>query len=407
MPIDTSQWKPLVFGRFMMRAPQDAISYGSYYLWTDQIERSKDITSMELLKQEVAAKQAEFKSQKHVNFGTRYINTYELQGKAVSVWGYLFDSASSINGAHYASVYTYYYSTHPFRVWEVKREFSLGDGSEKKELNYELKLAQTIRPLQEGELPQGYGFVIDGGMVVSDEYRGEQAEFSYWIPAWLPPPPNPDADGFGGLRVFTTAPARATETTLFQRLDKGHATLMAFLSSGKELRKRELVINGIAGQEYLYRTAPQRSDWTEYHFEWAVNGKVEDNYHPDISVTFDMHTPSEDVLPPLPFKSDEEALAFWDAALGTFQLRPVTASDGRQIAADGEVTAAPTCGSEQRVPRTGVYRGRIDPSHPDAGYYNSLENLAFKQEGETMIRLGAYGSEHLVTWTWIRANREA
>ena len=49
MPIDTSQWKPLVFGRFMMRAPQDAISYGSYYLWTDQIERSKDITSRKLL----------------------------------------------------------------------------------------------------------------------------------------------------------------------------------------------------------------------------------------------------------------------------------------------------------------------------------------------------------------------
>ncbi len=321
MPIDTSQWKPLVFGRFMMRAPQDAISYGSYYLWTDQIERSKDITSMELLKQEVAAKQAEFKSQKHVNFGTRYINTYELQGKAVSVWGYKRGEINDLNNLHYATVYAYYYSTNPFRVWTVKRTLPLEDDEQQKELNYELKLAQAIRPLQEGELPQGYGFVIDGGMVVSDEYRGEQAQFSYWTPALL----HGDVH-IGNIHVSTTAPARATETTLFQRLDKGHATLMAFLSSGKELRKRELVINGIAGQEYLYRTAPQRSDWTEYHFEWSVNGKVEDNYHPDISVRFDMRTLFDDVLPPPPFKSDEEALAFWDAALGTFQLRPLSAS---------------------------------------------------------------------------------
>ena len=406
MPIDTSQWKPLVFGRFTLLAPPDATSVGTYRLWTDLIERSKDITSMELLKQEVAAKQAEFKSQKHVDFGNRYINSYDLKGKGVSVWGYEFGKASSINGVHYATVYTYYYSANPFRVWTVKRTLPFEDDEKQKELDYELKLAQAIRPLQEGEVPKGYGFVMDGGMVASDEYRGEQAEFSYWTPAWSNPPPNPDGNGFGGLRVSTTAPARATETTLFQRLDKGHSTLVALLSSGRELRRRELVINGIAGQEYLYRTANVRSDWTEYHFEWAVNGRVEDNYHPDISVTFDMHTPSDHVLPPPPFQSDEDAIAFWDAALGSLQLRPVTASDGRQIAQSGEVVPQITCGSEMRVPKTGLYKGTIDPAHPDAKYYNSSNLFVFKQEGETMGRLGAYGSEHQVTWTWIRATRE-
>lgn len=406
MPIDTSQWKPLAFGRFKLLAPPDATSVGTYYLWNDHIERSKEITSMELLKQDVAAKQAAFKSQKHVNFGNRYINTYDLKGKGVSVWGYKRGEINDLNNLHYAIVYAYYFSTNPFRVWTTKRTFSLGGGAEQKELDYQLKLAQAISPLQDGEVPKGYGFVMDGGMVASDEYRAEQADFSYWTPAWSNPPPNPEADGFGALRVFTSAPARATETTLFQRLDKGRATLAALLSSGKELRKRELVINGIAGQEYLYRTAHERSDWTEYHFEWAANGQVEDNYHPDISVTFDMQTLYDAVLPPPPFKSDEDAIAFWDAALGTLQLRAVTASDGREVAQSGEVIPQITCGSEMRVPKTGLYRGTIDPAHPDAKYFNSSNAYVFKQEGETMGRLGAYGSEHQVTWTWIRAVRE-
>ena len=406
MPIDTSQWKPLSFGRFTLLAPPDATSVGTYWLWTDLIERSKDITSMELLKQAVAAKQAEFKSQKHVDFGNRYINSYDLKGKGVSVWGYKRGEINDLNNLHCATVYAYYYAADPFKVWTVKRTFSMGGGAEKRELDYELKLAQSIRPLKEGEVPKGYGFVMDGGMVASDEYQGEQAEFSYWTPAWSNPPPNPDGNGFGGLTITTTAPARATEDTFFQRLDKEHTALKALLSSGKELRRRELVINGIAGQEYLFRTAPVRSDWTEYHFKWAANGKVEDNYRPDISVTFEMHTPSYHALPPPPFQSDEDAIAFWDAALGTLQLRPVTASDGRQVAQSGEVVPQITCGSEMRVPKTGLYKGTIDPAHPNANYYNSSNFFVFKQEGETMGRLGAYGSEHQVTWTWIRATRE-
>jgi hypothetical protein len=359
MPIDTSQWKPLAFGRFTLLAPPDATSVGTYRMWNALIERNKDITSMELLKQEVAAKQAEFKSLKHVDFGNRYINTYDLKGKGVSVWGYKRGEINDLNNLHYATVYVYYYATDPFKVWTVKRTFSMGDGAEKQELDYELKLAQAIRPLQAGEVPRGYGFVMDGGMVESDEYVGEQAEFSCWTPAWLNSDQSSGPNGFGGLRVFTTAPARATETTLFQRLDKGHATLAALLSSGKELRKRELVINGIAGQEYLYRTANVRSDWTEYHFEWAVNGKVEDNYHPDISVTFDMHTPSDDVLPPAPFKSDEDAIAFWDAALGTLQLRPVTAADGNKVSQDGAVEAVPRARVGQTCSTSGVWEAKL------------------------------------------------
>jgi hypothetical protein len=160
--------------------------------------------------------------------------------------------------------------------------------------------------------------------------------------------------------------ARATETTLFQRLDKGHATLLALLSSGKELRRRELVVNGVAGQEYLYRTASERSDWTEYHFEWTANGKVEDNYHPDVSVRFDISTPGRQQLPPAPFKSDEEAMAFWDAALGTVQLRPVTAENGIKPSLGGAMT--PTCKVGALCPASGIWEASLPTKHPAAPY---------------------------------------
>jgi hypothetical protein len=413
MPVDTSQWKPLAFGRFQLLAPPDATAVGTYRLWNTLIERSNDITSIELLKQEVAAKQAEFKSLKHVDFGNRYINTYDLKGKGVSVWGYEFDDINDLHTppAHDVVVYVYYFSTKPFRVWMVKRTFTLRDGTTQKQLDYELKLAQAIRPLQEGEVPRGYGFVMDGGMVASDEYRAEYVDFSYWTPAWLNPPPNPDEDGFGEFTFSTTAPARATEDTFFQRLDKEHAALKALLSSGKELRKRALVINGIAGQEYLFRTAPVRSDWTEYHFKWAANGKVEDNYHPDISVTFEMHTPGPKVLPPPPFKSDDEAIAFWDAALGTLQLRPVTAADGNKVSQDGAVEAVPRARVGQTCPASGMWEAKLPATHPSArNLATAPSRLVNVQAGQPMPEVYAKfmfpqtadADNAAVVWTLVR-----
>jgi hypothetical protein len=198
---------------------------------------------------------------------------------------------------------------------------------------------------------------------------------------------------------------------LFQRLDKGHATLAALLSSGKELRRRELVINGIAGQEYLYRTANVRSDWTEYHFEWAVNGKVEDNYHPDISVTFDMHTPSDDVLPPAPFKSDEDAIAFWDAALGTLQLRPVTTADGNKVSQDGAVEAVPRARVGQTCSTSGIWEAKLPATHPSArNLATAPSRLVNVQAGQPMPEVYAKfmfpqtadADNAAVVWTLVR-----
>ncbi len=199
---------------------------------------------------------------------------------------------------------------------------------------------------------------------------------------------------------------------MFQRLDKGHSTLAALLSSGKELRKRELVINGIAGQEYLYRTANVRSDWTEYHFEWAVNGKVEDNYHPDISVTFDMHTPSDHVLPPPPFQSDEDAMAFWDAALGTLQLRPLTAADGNKMSQADHIEASPTCTVGQTCPTSGMWEASLAPKHPSASNLASAASRFVKvSAGQPMPEVYAQfmfpqtadADNAAITWTLVQS----
>jgi hypothetical protein len=411
MPIDTTQWKPLVFGRFMMLAPQDAISAGTYHLWTDPIELRKDLTSMELLKNEVAAKRDEFKSQKHVNFGNRYINTYDLDGKGFSVWGYEFGEINDLNTLHYATVYTYYFCTNAFRVWMVTRTLPLDDGDKQQELDYELKLAQAIRPLQDGEVPKDYGFVIEGGMVTSDEYRGEDANFSYWTPAFLMPNPDSPTDGFAGFTVTTVATARTSDTTLFQRLDKGLTKIGAWVSGDRVLRRRELVVGGIAGQEYLYRTSSTRSDWTEYHFVWDTNGKVEDNYHPDIAVRFEMSTPNSPELPPAPFKSDEDAMAFWGAALGSLQLRPVTTATGSQVSEAGTVETVAILKTGQTCPMTGIWEASLPPGHPSA------RNLASAQSRFETVQIGqlmpevyakfmspqtADADNAAITWTLVR-----
>jgi hypothetical protein len=407
MNLDTRTWKTVCMGRFMMKVPPDAQFSGRYRIRNKSIEFRKDLTSVEQLNQEILAKQNAFKQQKHVDFGTRYIDSYNLNNKGVSLWGFSDGEANFINGRHEREAHNYFYSTNPFRVWYLKVD--VGPSGIEEARKYVLNLANEIRPLAEGEIPKDFGFVIEGGLVRSDEWRGEIMGF-YFEPPFFINPIGQSKEALVSFGLDTMAQGGLNpkyDVKLLERISPAQQALQA-IKGVRVLRQRDRMLNGIEGQEYLMRERNSDDRWTSYMFRWEVIGKTKNNYEPGIHIDMSVRRPTSYEFPAPPFKSDEEALAFWDAALETFQLRPVTAQDGRQISENGQVVAAVTCRSGEVCPKTGVYEASIGAYHPEAQYVNGSRNRwLYVQEGQAMGRFGLYppSEESHVVWTWVRENR--
>lgn len=399
---DTSNWKSLCFARLVIKLPPQAVPSSRHRFWGDELELRKDLISMELLNKEVAQRQQTFKSLAHKDFGNRYIQTYDLNKKGLTVWGYEFGEASSINGRHYRVTHNYFYSSTPFRVWYMKSD--VGQDNIKNAMDYQLNLAKQIRALADGEIPKEYGYAIEGGLVRTDEVMAEVGQVWIDLP-FFSSPLNPN-DGLVSFSI-TSMVNGAARDKLLDRISSIQSALLA-AKGVRVIRKRDLKLNGIEGQEYLYRERSSDDRWTAYAFRWEAPGKLDDPYAPHITVDMKVDLPSTSDYPPPPFKNDEEAVAFWDAIVGTLRMRPVLTSAGTQIGQDGGTFTPVTCGSNSICPKTGVYEASIDARHPDARFVNTSQGRwKFVQKGQSMGTLGLYGEEDKIVWTWLRAERNA
>ncbi len=100
-----------------------------------------------------------------------------------------------------------------------------------------------------------------------------------------------------------------------------------------------------------------------------------------------LHSTSE--YPAPPFKSDDEAVAFWDAIVGRLHMRPVLTSAGAQVDKDGRINAPVTCGTDRICTKTGLYESSMNAKYPDAKFVNANQvRLKFVQKGQPMGTFG-------------------
>lgn len=399
---DTANWKPLCFARLVINLPSEAVPGSRHRFWGDELVLRKDLTSMELLSKEVARRQQTFKSLAHKEFGNRYIQTYDLDKKGITVWGYEDGEANRLNGRHLRETHDYYYSSSPFRAWYMHSE--VGQDNIKSAMDYQLNLAKQIRALSDGEIPREYGYAIDGGLVRTDELMAEVGEMWFKLP-FFDNAVNPGQQLVSfGVTSMVNGTAR---DRLLDRISPVQSALLA-LKGVRVIRKRDLQLNGMEGQEYLYRERSSDDRWTAYSFRWEAQGKVDDVYAPNIVADMHVAMPSTSDYPPPPFKSDEEAVAFWDAIVGTLRMRPMVSAAGAQIGQHEGGIESVSCGSGSICPKTGVYVASIDANHPDARFVNTNRGRwKYVEKGQSMGTFGLLGEEDKIVWTWLRAERDA
>ena len=415
LSLDTSLWTPFCFGRLMVLLPPGSSTGLRSTFWTKDLTLREDLTNMQQLQAEVQAKEQEFKNLKHQDFGNRYIRTLGLGGKGVSVWGYEFEDGG-FNNKHYDRIHSYFYSENPFRVWYLTDRYPHDSADVARD--YFAKLARELRPLADGEVPKEPGFVVKGGIVRTQEWRAEGANLGFSLPFFKNPiDPSTSLVSFGLESLAQGVDGKK----LLDRLSPVQAALAAF-SGARVIRKGERTINGLVGDEYLYRERTKDDRWTAYKFLWEMPGKAENVYQPNIELRMSVKVPVTVQYPEPPFKTDEEALAFWDAVTGTLRLRPMQGRDGQAIAPDG--TPPPTARVGEVCPKSGVWEAQLaatGPLHDWPQWVQLLQRAPSRlkevAQGQSMPQV--YVSVHpkeeeknavlnaAITWRWVKADWRA
>ncbi len=412
LSLNTSTWTPFCFGRLMVQLPPDSKTGLRSTFWTKDLKLREDLTTLQQLQAEVQAKAQGFKNQKHQDFGNRFIETYDLSGKGLSVWGYERGKVGSITGKHSILTHSYFYSEKPFRVWYLTDTYPHDSANVAKE--YFVKLANELRPLQEKEVPTEAGFVVQGGLVRTQEWRAEGAILGFSLPFFKNPiDPSTSLVSFGLESIAQGVDGKK----LLDRLSPVQAALAAF-SGARVVRKGERTINGLVGDEYLYRERTKDDRWTVYKFLWEMPGKAENVNQPNIELRMSVKLPVTVEFPEPPFKSDEEALAFWDAVTSTLRLRPLQGPGGQTLAPDA--SPPPAAGVGEVCPQEGVWEAHLATSGPLHDWPQWVRLLKqypsrFKEVGKGQAMPPMYVSMHpdedarnavlneAVTWRWVRA----
>ena len=406
LSLDTSLWTPFCFGRLMVLLPPGSSTGLRSTFWTKDLTLREDLKTLQQLQAEVKAKEQEFKNLRHQDFGNRYIQTHGLGGKGVSVWGYKRGKISLDGETHSILTHSYFYSENPFRVWYLTDTYPHDSADVARD--YFAKLARELRPLADGEVPKEPGFVVKGGIVRTQEWRAEGANLGFSLPFFKNPiDPSTSLVGFS-LKSLSMG---VDGDKMLERISPIQSALLAF-SGVRVIRKGERNINGLQGEEYLYRERSKDDRWTVYSFRWEMPAKAENIYQPQTSLFMNVSLPVTVQYPEPPFKTDEEALAFWDAVTGTLRLRPMQGRDGQAIAPDG--TPPPTARVGEVCPKSGVWEAVLPPSHPSAQALAQSGPYRFKEVAAGQPMPAMYSKELFaktadadnaaVTWRWVKTD---
>ncbi|WP_172682486.1 T6SS immunity protein Tli4 family protein [Cupriavidus sp. HPC(L)] len=298
-------WKTHCFGRYLVDLPPTARVSESYKIRGNNIDYLAG-ESPDSLKAQVAAREAELRSQRHGKIdASMLLRRIEHGGSGVTLLSWKAPYSTALMWRD-----SYLISEEPWQVFRYS-----GDVSQDREsiaLRNTESLAKKIRSRADGEIPQQPGFCIEKGLVVGKEYQAE----SFSIGVEFPEHPN--------ARVTIDAGTGAEQDRLLDRADKFLVGSIVGPALGLTvLRKGRRPVGSIEAQEYA--TAASDKGQRVYAFAWEAQGSDRSLSQQNIAVHLQVLEQSV-VTPRTPyqpaFQSDKQAIQLWDAIIDSIRLRP-------------------------------------------------------------------------------------
>lgn len=178
-------------------------------------------------------------------------------------------------------------------------------------VDYYRTLGGAVRYRDAAEIPKEAGFCIDSGFIARNKLGKEG--FTAGIRARAYPSVSMT------LTAYVTGKPDADLLTRVGNVPPGYAKAAAQM---KPLRRGQEDIGPFRGQELLVRADAEGK--RSYEFLWETQGKANSLGFPFISLELSTTGKSDakGKIVDAPFKSDEEAIGYWDSVLKTLRLRP-------------------------------------------------------------------------------------
>lgn len=288
-----SAWKPHYFGRFSLPLPEKAKVVADYKQIGEKIELVSKNASVDLNKL-VAQKTEELKKGNARGTASRYEKTVELDNGSVVLVSRL-EEFYTLNAYLVSDENTIYYV--------MVKTISVEDMPGAIEIMRKLSNAIYFRMPQKSP-PHG-GFALEAGYTTlpNDKYLEK-----IYLGAQI-------SDQRGTYITLLTETIGRAERSLLQRFDDRDydSSINDIASAGKiiTLRKDSRTLAGIRGEEVAVKTKSGGKTYYAFQFEYA--GIPNSNTRPYIAIELGTHEEGSD------FKSDKEALAWWDRLLQGFK----------------------------------------------------------------------------------------
>ena len=298
-----ADWSMQCFGRHIVQLPKDTRIVQNYALWGDAIALQPAIKGRDV-PFTVEKREAELRALPHESQGSLFKRRVKFSGESMGVESWMFRDLTRSQ-----KLETWLVSPNGTRVWKSANDIS--SDKEEEAIAYVSSLARTIRSREPGEVPTGTGFCIEAGIVGGSEFQSEE----YLVYLSFPNMPRVS------VKLFSLAVGEPQQK-LLDRVPAGMSALANLFTGASTLRRGDKVINGIEGQELLLAV---RAEGKRGHsFRWESPGKAQSMASPHVAIEMStMNVPDDDGhVADSFFKSDDEAILFWDAIVSTFKVRP-------------------------------------------------------------------------------------
>ncbi|MDB6141993.1 MAG: hypothetical protein JWP80_1037 [Pseudomonas sp.] len=296
--MNTDAWVSSYFGRFTLRMPAESVIKSSYKIFGQELVLTSKNAKYQL-PVEVARKIEQLKKGNAGETSAVYERSVQLDRGSVVL----------VSKLHTTYVLHGYFLTDRNTMFTMVAKPISSEGVDQAIDRLRL-LSQSIYFRVPGEAPPPNAFAIEAGHTTLDAERwAEQSSMGAQIA------------GHPGTYIgLITQSVSRPEQTLLERYKSNTAKLstvdsaMKLLGMTEVIRKRKLEINGIMAEELAIKARIEGK--VIYQFQVEYQGTPNSNRMPYIALELGTHEIGSD------FESDEDALVFWDAVVGS--LKPIS-----------------------------------------------------------------------------------
>lgn len=290
-------------GRYLLDLPDDATIKANFKYAGGLIETRRKVTPA-MFDKTVSIRESNLKNTLHKLGGTMLVGRNDLGENKVLLQTWV--DAVTAQNIHKNETFIYLQDKLTLYLRNTESDAT----AQPRTIERAKMIAAFYRYRDDNEIPTVAGFCINSGLIASKNPNSEEVSANILFRR------------HPGLNIsFSSAVTGNPSGSMLPRMEREMSFLdKSVLAAMTVLRKQARPLGQVEGEEFL--TVAAENNIKGYQFVWESQGKTNSIEFPSMTVRLTTTRPVNNEAVDAPFKTDKEALEFWDDLLSALRLRP-------------------------------------------------------------------------------------